>query len=341
VCRTLILLIGFGWLLAVSGVAHGTTLTCSLTSMNSVSPTVGASTFGRDAPVGSTTQAYPSTLNFHCPGDPCCDRDAFVTFAASPTTAVPGYTDVYPTNVPGVGVRYTVSNGSGTTCRNLPTNLTNGSYKLTCHYLTAANSPGYDFAVMVSAIFVKTGAITSGPLTTIPAVKATGSINNQGDSWPWGNIFSSAAAGSFASIACSVADGAIKVDMPQANTRDLQTVGATTAKTPFNVSLNCDAGVRVAVTLTDVSTPANRSTTLTLTQDSTASGIGYQIAYQGAPVAFGADSSVAGNAGQIFVSPGPTVSGVLSVPMTVSYIRTGIISPGTANAKATFTMSYQ
>jgi type 1 fimbria pilin len=129
--------------------------------------------------------------------------------------------------------------------------------------------------------------------------------------------------------------------MPQAHTKDLSAVGATTASTLFQLNLDCDAGIKVAVTLSDATAPSNTSTTLSLTADSTVRGVGYQIVYSGIPVAYGADSSVAGNPGQVVVSPGPTSGGPVSVPFTVQYIRTGAISPGTANAKATFTMSYQ
>ncbi|SAL44791.1 type-1 fimbrial protein subunit A [Caballeronia arvi] len=99
--------------------------------------------------------------------------------------------------------------------------------------------------------------------------------------------------------------------------------------------------MRVTLTLTDVTTPANRSTTLTLTPSSTAKGVGYQISFRGVPVAYGADTAAAGNQNQIFVSSVPTITGPLSVPMSVSYVRTGAVVPGSANAKVTFTMSYQ
>jgi type 1 fimbria pilin len=131
------------------------------------------------------------------------------------------------------------------------------------------------------------------------------------------------------------------VNMPKAKMKDLGAVGATTGSTPFNLALNCDPGVNVAVTLTDATTPSNRSSTLTLTADSSASGVGYQISYANVPVLFGADSAAVGNANQISVSSSPTAGGVFTVPLTASYIRTGTVVPGSANARATFTMSYQ
>jgi type 1 fimbria pilin len=328
-------------LLLAAKPVQATVISCDVTSFTSNSPTVATTTFGRDAPIGTSTPAYSTSLGFHCQGDPCCDRDIFVKFAASPSTLSSGYSDIYPTNVPGIGVRFTISNGAATSCRSLPVTVSNASTSVTCHQLLASNSPGYNYVLSISATFVKTGPVASGPLTTMPSLSATNTLNNQSGSSLWGDVFSGSATGSFSSIACSVNESAIQVTMPQASTKDLPSVGTTSGATPFSLSLNCDAGVRVAVTLSDVTTPANRSTTLSLTFDSTAKGIGYQIAFAGVPIAFGADTAAAGNPNQIFVSASPTAGGLFSVPLKASYVRTGAINPGTANAKATFTMSYQ
>lgn len=321
--------------------AHAGTITCNATSIPAFTPVVGANSFGRDAPVGSTTPAYATSFGFHCPGDPCCDRDIYIILAATPAALVAGYNDVYPTNVPGIGVRYTVSNGAGTSCTGLPLTVQSGSRQVICHQIFAAASPGYDYTLNVAAQFVKTGTIAPGALTTIPALSITNAINNQSGSYLWGNAFTGAASGSFNSVACSVTQTAVQVTMPQAKTKDLATPGATTGTTPFALSLNCDAGVQVAMTLTDATTPANRSSTLSLTSDSTAKGVGYQIAFNGTPVAYGADSAVAGNANQIMVTSSPTTGGTMAVPLSASYVSTGPVNPGTANARATFTMSYQ
>ena len=321
--------------------AHATPISCNVTGQTSDPPAVGAVSFGRDAPVGSATPAYSNTLSFHCQGDPCCDRDIYLYFKAAPTTLVPGYNDVYPTNVSGIGVRFTISNGPATTCNSLPAMVSNASLQVICHQLPGNTTPGYDFNVTISAQFIKTGAVVPGALTTIPALSIANYKNNQSGTDAWGNAFTGAASGSFSSIACSVTQSAVLVTMPQANTKDLPSVGATTGTTPFSLSLNCDPGVRVAVTVTDATTPSNGSNTLSLTADSTAKGIGYQLSYANVPILYGPDSSAAGNTNQIMVSSSPTSGGAFSVPLKASYIRTGVVNPGTANAKATFTMSYQ
>jgi type 1 fimbria pilin len=79
--------------------------------------------------------------------------------------------------------------------------------------------------------------------------------------------------------------------MPKTYTYRLPQVGSTDGETSLNIGLNCDPGVKVYTTLTDVSTPTNQTTILSLSPDSTAQGIGYQILFGGTPVTFGPDFS--------------------------------------------------
>lgn len=54
--------------------------------------------------------------------------------------------------------------------------------------------------------------------------------------------------------------------------------------------------------MTDQTTPSNTSSAVTLTGDSTASGIGVQFFYNGTgPLMMGPDSSSAGTTGQFFI----------------------------------------
>lgn len=54
--------------------------------------------------------------------------------------------------------------------------------------------------------------------------------------------------------------------------------------------------------MTDQTTPSNTSSVVTLTGDSTASGIGVQFFYNGTgPLMMGPDSSAAGTTGQFFI----------------------------------------
>ena len=93
--------------------------------------------------------------------------------------------------------------------------------------------------------------------------------------------------------------------------------------------------------MTDQTTPSNTSSVVTLTGDSTASGVGVQFFYNGSgPLTMGPDSSAAGATGQFFIQS-TTAAQTLTLPFQAQYIRTGELVPGSANALASITFSYQ
>ncbi|RQV53140.1 hypothetical protein DF024_35830 [Burkholderia cenocepacia] len=99
------------------------------------------------------------------------------------------------------------------------------------------------------------------------------------------------------------------------------------------------ATTRMFTTLTDASHSGNRSDVLGLTPGPTAKGVGVRIMNQSTRVSYGPDSSAAGNPNQWFVTE--TGNQGVDIPLTAHYVRTGNVTAGTADAVATFTMSYQ
>jgi type 1 fimbria pilin len=122
-------------------------------------------------------------------------------------------------------------------------------------------------------------------------------------------------------------------------------VGSVSSSRKFNIALRCAGGgtgavTNVHTTLTDQTSPANTSDTLSLSPGSTASGVGIQVINGASVVKYGPDSKAVGNTNQW--KAGATGNGVLNIPLAARYIQTGsVVSAGTANARATFTMSYQ
>lgn len=124
-------------------------------------------------------------------------------------------------------------------------------------------------------------------------------------------------------------------------------IGSTSAERPFKIDLSCKGGdglstLDVYATLTDATKPGNRSKVLNLSPGSGATGVGVEILSGTTVLGYGADSNVLGNPGQWkagTVSPGTSI---FSIPLTARYVQTDeVVTVGTANARATFTMSYQ
>lgn len=122
-------------------------------------------------------------------------------------------------------------------------------------------------------------------------------------------------------------------------------MGTHSTAAPFHIALQCAGGdegktTGVHVTLTDQTNPANRSNILSLTRDSTATGIGIQVLKDSTVLSFGPDSSEAGNMNQW--SAGEAANGVFTIPLSARYVQNDwLVRGGKASGRATFTMSYQ
>lgn len=145
---------------------------------------------------------------------------------------------------------------------------------------------------------------------------------------------------------CAVTTPELSVPMPPAILNKFNGVGSFSQEKSFSIGMNCaggDAGGRVAIygVLTDQNNPKNISTTLPLSAaESTASGVGVQVLMGGKLLSFGPDSS-AKNALNRW-SAGSHGVGSFGIPFVTRYVQTlPTITPGTAVARATFTLSYE
>ncbi|MDN7880914.1 fimbrial protein [Burkholderia aenigmatica] len=243
-----------------------------------------------------------------------------------------GAYSTWPTNVAGIGVRIQFTGSGGGIGQWWPhsadtsamTNIFNGNRKLLIQ-------------------FVKTGPISAG-----------GTLSGElGAGWAMDK--------SFKFISFQIAGGGITITprVPTCNVRDkaptvplgdiaanlvMPRVGDTSEAKPFKIVLDCEGGetgtiTKTYMTLTDVHDNANRSDTLTLAPESTAKGLGVQVLHNSQPVSFGPDSSMTGNPNQF--ATGNTPNGVLEIPLSARYVRTGMLLGGSVKARASFTMSYQ
>ncbi|WP_454724658.1 MULTISPECIES: fimbrial protein [Cupriavidus] len=144
---------------------------------------------------------------------------------------------------------------------------------------------------------------------------------------------------------CSLRNSLIPVSLNKVDMSRFKGIGSVSDDQPFNVGLSCAGGnagtvTNVHATLTDATNPANRSDTLTLSPGSTALGVGIQVRKDGTTLRYGADSSAANNPNQW--SAGSAANGPLDIALTARYVQTeAAVTPGSANGRATITMSYQ
>ncbi|MGJ0481628.1 fimbrial protein [Pantoea agglomerans] len=228
---------------------------------------------------------------------------------------------IYDTNVAGVGIRITFTDGANNNMLMPFSKIYSLGSSIIVRNITVE--------LIKTAATIGTGTLRTGVLAQQTFYT---SATNVGTGWAIGLIGTS----TLAQVACSVTNTNINVPMDSVKNIDFKGRGTTTSEKSFNIPLSCDAGTKVNVTLDAGSSGSYDASIGVINLDSSvstaASGIGLQILSNSTPVTMGTLMSI-----------GTTASaGVFNIPLTARYYQTGSsVKPGTANATATFTMTYK
>ncbi len=255
----------------------------------------------------------------------------------TPFTLVPGYTDVYTISGMVAGIGFRLRAQSGNALQTIATSGGNNSFVL-APATTGTNTLSGSFELVRTATTVGSGA---GSINTFMHV-----LNQV-----WGNQNSASSRINLnytilptTVAACSVTQSSMVVTLPKVSTSSLPSMGATSGRTAFGIGLNCEANAKPRISMTDATTPANTSDTLSPTPASTARGVGVQLQYGGQPIRYGPTPfsyTESATASINTVSLG-TQSGTVQIPFTASYVRNGTtLQAGSVQAIATFMLSYQ
>jgi type 1 fimbria pilin len=298
--------------------------------------------------VPSSAQIGDVIATFHStplpPPQVVCDVDVIATDYTG--VSVPGLNNVYRITGPygpaaaGIGVRITVHTLQGDVYGSLVSNV-----QIPGRTVDSSQS---QYTVEVIKIAAQVGSGNAFPLgsqgSAFPLLMGYSGI------YPYGSGLE--IVGGIPIIApkpptCSVQTPSIAVPMGNIPVTDFSGVGSSSPRTqPVKISLTCAGGdgsspVSIYTTLTDNTNKANRTDVLSLTPSSQATGVGIQIIKDGTPLKYGPDSNAPGNTNQWYAGA-TTTAGQFDILLTAGYVQTlPTVTPGTANAVATFTMSYQ
>ena len=262
-------------------------------------------------------------------------------------TKAPGYSDVYSTEFPGLGVRWWgrwrgpyFPDGK---VMPITTHIENDSGPLGWRWGDGARAQD------VWIELVKTGSIAGGRLSN-PAMSIT--LLFQCGYCNTGIVKLAGSTRVVTGPSCTVANSAVSVPLGAVPIQRFTGIQAASIPQQFDIVLNCKGGapdsvLRPHVTLTDANDTSNQGTILTLSKTTTggkpvATGLGIQILKDGIPLAYGPDSSATGNTNQW--SAGTIAQGVaqFKIPLTAKYVQTAAaVTMGQANGRATFTLNYQ
>lgn len=288
----------------------------------------------RDTPVGTVVATQTGTALAGRNNFIECNTSGF----ASQWAAGGGFTPVsyggqtlYESGIPGLAFRI-VTPGAGSTSGRygsgaLPRTLTGVSCNNGPNWWRLCGGTWGNLSVQLVKISATTG---SGQLATGTLVKAV--VRGETDVYTY-NVGS----GRVQTVACSVTSNSIWVAMGDVKNTVFSGVGSTSPSTDFSIALNCDASTNVNLTITPGSAGAFDAAKGILTMDNpdsttVATGVGVQVLYNSAPVSLGTRFRVATT----------SADGAYSIPLQARYYQTKTaITPGQANANATFTMTYQ
>jgi type 1 fimbria pilin len=247
----------------------------------------------------------------------------------------PGATDVWATNIPGVGIRANILSPSSQ-----PAMSQSGlPFEGELSPEVSGNSFNYSATYRISFQLVKTRAIVQSGPVNIPNVVYF-RTHNIGYNQKSPTVAVAITNTTISTPTCRTTTTPVK--LPDVHKSALMPTGARAGDTPFSIGLSCNTLASLYVTFTDATRPSNRSQVLSLAADSTAKGVGIRLNRSGAfgttGVYFGQDSSAAGNPGQWYVGIAELTT---SIRMTAQYESVGEIVPGIVMANATFTLSYQ
>lgn len=274
----------------------------------------------RDAPVGSTLMTqWVSTGNSASYAFANCGNGDWATWAYN-GTVVPGYTNVYQTNVTGVGIK--IQAGTSSFYYNNPATLfTDGGGST---WAWSSWGTGYNISL------VKTANTSSGD---IGVGQTTFTLSNLGVL-----LNLNITGGSVTTVACSINTPTLTFPIGNISASSFSTTIGTVptgAQNTQSLGLNCDAGANINVSLAGTQNPDIGTTSvLALTGQGSANvaqGVGVQILYNSSPL-------VLNNRIILKQSSG----GQETFPLTARYYQTkNAVMPGTANASATLNLTYQ
>lgn len=312
---------------------------CSITGSFSISP--GTVVVQRDAVVGQPISDWLMSNQGVAYQD--CNFDSTPQYAINAgiknTGAKASITwngeAVFKTNVPGVG--YVFEGRASADSNPLPENWTGiASGQSQVFTLQISHSAGYHPSINDQARIrlIKTGDITPGALSGSPGRFIAGTRENAQWSTELPITFSG---GQITTIACSVTTPDISVTLGQHKKAEFSGPGSATGWKAFNIGLDCDKSARINVQIDAVKDPVNVAGVMKLDSapgDMAATGVGVQLYF--APD----DSAVQfGQSRFYYTSPN---GGSETVQLKARYYQTAAaITAGTANATATFTLTYK
>lgn len=289
----------------------------------------------RDMPVGASTTEIAATgyaYSVMCGTDDAADHSIYFKIIID-SAPVSGYTDVYPSGMPGIGVRYHFHDDTNFCDIKHGDTIDNSSRVFTCHLSTTTQPMS---SLSSSIEFVKTEeGYYGGTVKKIPLVKSSFHTDVDATEMPLNNIWNGQVSITLAMSACSLNNYTASVPLGNVSDSAFTGVGSTPGIKTFTVGMDCSFGVNINVALHGTqNADTSDNSVLALTNAGgagAAAGIGVQILHDDTPLKIDENIKVATSLG-----------GHEDLTFAARYFQTKpAIEAGAANTTATLEVTYQ
>ncbi|CFR07655.1 MULTISPECIES: fimbrial protein [Yersinia] len=313
---------------------------CEITNSNEIPVT--NFNLHRNMPINHSELILKVSNDFKCEGANI--NNTYIDFEVIPNISnIPGLPNIYQTNLRGIGIKYEIDNSqyyNNVGCNNqlashYISNITTTGHSFSCH-----NTQGTVFATDVFSLvsIVKLDANHEvGRITNLPKFSSNYFVYDKGPASgkTLNNIFETPDFLVIRRNGCTLDSNRLDFNLGKNQQNDFKRIGTTGTPITKQIPLTCDPDTKYFLQVDGVAEP-NHPGVMKLTSDpGAATGVGVQLLANGQPVEFGRAKQMGTSA-----ASGNNIKETIDI--TAQYYQTqNRVTPGPANASATFTMTYQ
>ncbi|CNK23993.1 putative fimbrial subunit [Yersinia enterocolitica] len=259
-----------------------------------------------------------------------CSLDTFYIKLSPNKPKILGLAGVYATNLRGVGISYRINTNSQCDNRN--------AQSLTPDVILRCTQQNYQAEFKVDISIVKlTENYEAGLITDYPKFNAT--YNDQRYGFASGitinDIFAPLNSIPVEQLGCTIYTPNLNFNLGRQQQKDFTGIGPIGSGQTKQIALKCHPGTKYSLQVDGIEEPGYPGVIKLTPESGAATGVGVQLHANGQPVEFGKAKEM----GQTAAS-GTDIKE--NIDITARYYQTApTITPGSANASATYTMTYQ
>ncbi|MCB5308649.1 fimbrial protein [Yersinia massiliensis] len=294
----------------------------------------------RNMPINHSESILEISNDFKCEGADI--KNTYIDFEVIPSISnIPGLPNIYPTSLRGIGIKYNIdSNYYNNGCSNHLSSHLVSTIFTTGHSFSCSNDNSTVFTAEVVSLvsIVKLDADHEvGRITNLPKFSSNYFVYTKGPASgkTLNNIFETPDFLVIRRNGCTLDSNRLDFNLGENQQNDFKGIGSIGKEVTQKIALTCDPDTHYFLQVDGVAELNDKGVIKLTPEPGVATGVGVQLLANGQAVEFG-------RAKQMGTSSTSGNNIRETIDITAKYYQTApTITPGPANASATFTMTYQ